>query len=194
MQKVKYEKYLQSSHWRQLKKLRANEVGDNCEACLSSKWRHGHHVNYRELYDCGIEDILLLCSPCHGHIHSYLDVNALLSSDVSADLTLAIIRETLERLARNDALQIPVDAVNKILGTNKPGDALALYSFYTYTSAWQGTRKILCTTGYVAKGLGRSRSIIIRAKRTLVQLGLIADFVRRSKNGQRISGWYIHIL
>lgn len=71
-------------------------------------------------------------------------------------------------------------------------DVIALYFFYLYTSTWQCTNRIRATTGFCVQGLGISRDRIRRAKKRLVQLGLIADH-RTLNKAKRITGWYVHV-
>lgn len=61
------EVYLKSEHWRELRgrKLRQNP---KCERCLSSAC-DVHHVNYRNIFDVQLTDLLSLCRPCHEEEH-----------------------------------------------------------------------------------------------------------------------------
>lgn len=54
-----------------------------------------------------------------------------------------------------------------------PRDILALLVFYHYTSIWQCTNKIRCTTMYAANGLGMPIPTVRKCKAILIRMGLI---------------------
>lgn len=60
--------YLNSEHWKDLKasKLLANPA---CERCGFKSNLDVHHVNYRNLFDVEIKDLLTLCRRCHAKEH-----------------------------------------------------------------------------------------------------------------------------
>lgn len=60
--------YLKSEHWSNLRhtKLRANP---DCQKCGCSENLDVHHVNYRNLFDVSVSDLLTLCRPCHNRQH-----------------------------------------------------------------------------------------------------------------------------
>lgn len=47
--------------------------GERCISCGSVAWINVHHLNYRNLYDCDIEDLAVLCEGCHVGLHRALD-------------------------------------------------------------------------------------------------------------------------
>lgn len=63
-----YERYLQSDHWRDLKR-RAFEI-HGCVCMLCGKLPvDGHHLVYRDLYDVKPEEVVPLCRACHEKVH-----------------------------------------------------------------------------------------------------------------------------
>jgi 5-methylcytosine-specific restriction endonuclease McrA len=75
-----YEQYLASPHWQVLRKLKLeqqrNELGYNCcEECgarpaVTRKTALGvHHVTYERLGEEPIEDLKIICRPCHDKEH-----------------------------------------------------------------------------------------------------------------------------
>lgn len=63
--------YLKSAHWRELKRLKLRE-NPKCQRC-----QHGvraqldvHHINYRNIFDVGLDDLETLCRPCHNSEHA----------------------------------------------------------------------------------------------------------------------------
>lgn len=66
----RYNEYLQSNHWQDLKADKRREVGNKCQVCkIGCHGLHGHHVHYRQLWDCTTADILMLCWRCHKLFH-----------------------------------------------------------------------------------------------------------------------------
>jgi len=61
--------YLQSAHWKSLrsKKLAASP---RCERCGNTHALDVHHVNYRNLFDVALSDLLTLCRSCHDAEHA----------------------------------------------------------------------------------------------------------------------------
>lgn len=60
--------YLKSEHWRKLKwsKIKSSPF---CADCGSTKHLDVHHLNYRNLYDVELTDLLVLCRACHHKRH-----------------------------------------------------------------------------------------------------------------------------
>jgi 5-methylcytosine-specific restriction endonuclease McrA len=63
------EVYLKSQHWFSLrkKKLKQNPV---CERCGSKKRVEPNHIQYRNLYDVNLKDLITLCRRCHRKEHN----------------------------------------------------------------------------------------------------------------------------
>lgn len=66
-----YLNYLNSEHWKTLKAKKKSIVGRRCEACQGGGTIHVHHINYRNLIDCGTDDLAVLCSTCHNALHTF---------------------------------------------------------------------------------------------------------------------------
>lgn len=82
--------------------------------------------------------------------------------------------------------------LDAFLQSDKPGDLIALYSFYYYTAKWQETDQPKCTTAYAAKGLKWGEQRVREAKKELISLGLIED-VAEKDDGNKIKGHYVRI-
>lgn len=50
-------------------------------------------------------------------------------------------------------MAFPKHVLDMLLKQDSLGDLIALYMFYLYTSAWQGTNRPKATTRYAARGL-----------------------------------------
>jgi hypothetical protein len=83
--------------------------------------------------------------------------------------------------------------VDRILKSDNPADALALYMFYAYTAKWQETNSAYATTQYSKKGLDWGRDRMKNAKKTLMDLGLIKNVRRTHPETGRVLGWYIKV-
>ena len=98
-----------------------------------------------------------------------------------------------EKYDRNEEpVVISKHTLDVLLKQDKPGDLIALYTFYYYTAKWQRTNQTRCTTGYVAKGLGWTEERVRARKKVLVGLGLIQDVVARNEIN-KITGHYVRI-
>jgi hypothetical protein len=76
-----YEKYLESPHWQELRKRKLEqqrkELGYNsCEKCgerpqavTRETALHIHHLTYERLGEERLEDVTIICRPCHDREH-----------------------------------------------------------------------------------------------------------------------------
>lgn len=69
----RYSDYLLSDHWSDLKKKCRKRDG-GCVSCIALKlepegWLNGHHLRYKQLYDCIEDDVTTLCGSCHNTFH-----------------------------------------------------------------------------------------------------------------------------
>lgn len=69
-----YLKYLQSNHWKQLRKSKLDEAGRICCACQNTTKLQVHHLRYKNWVDCETPDLLVLCDRCHGNLHESMDL------------------------------------------------------------------------------------------------------------------------
>lgn len=61
-----YDKYLQSQEWHNKRKYAIYKAGHRCQKCgRSPKILQVHHKHYDTLYRERLEDIEVLCVPCH---------------------------------------------------------------------------------------------------------------------------------
>ena len=98
-----------------------------------------------------------------------------------------------EKYDRNEEpVVISKHTLDVLLKQDKPGDLIALYTFYYYTAKWQRTNQAKCTTGYVAKGLGWTEERVRARKKVLIGLNLIQNVVAKNDNNQ-IAGHYVRI-
>jgi 5-methylcytosine-specific restriction endonuclease McrA len=66
---VRYQAYLQTKHWQDLKQRKFRESGGQCQHCGSRKRPLDvHHLRYRSLYDVTTQDLLIVCRSCHYQI------------------------------------------------------------------------------------------------------------------------------
>jgi len=101
-----------------------------------------------------------------------------------------------DRPKRRPAASLP--AISKrtadlLLKQQRPVDKIALYFFYLDTAAWQHTNRPKATTNFCARGLKISQTRVRAAKRCLLNLDLIADYVHRDTETGRVLGHYVHV-
>jgi predicted HNH restriction endonuclease len=76
-----YKQYLNSSKWQQLRqqvfnRARKNANSNNklgvCERCGYTPWKpclQVHHINYNNVFNEKLEDLILICPNCHKEMH-----------------------------------------------------------------------------------------------------------------------------
>lgn len=68
------EVYLKSEHWQSLRLEKLTSVDARCELCNTrSLVNDCHHINYRNLFDVSLDDLVVLCRPCHKKVHLVLE-------------------------------------------------------------------------------------------------------------------------
>lgn len=90
----------------------------------------------------------------------------------------------------NQLVILTKQTLDIFLKQDNPGDLIALYTFYYYTAKWQETNQPKCTTSYVANGLHWSENKVRKAKKQLIEFGLIED-VQARDNSNKIIGHYV---
>lgn len=70
MTKTRYQSYLQSDHWQDLRSQALRRDGYRCVKCGYTKTLQVHHLRYRySPYASLLEDLMTLCDECHGLVH-----------------------------------------------------------------------------------------------------------------------------
>jgi hypothetical protein len=69
-----YRDYLQSDEWRRLRSLVIDRAAGRCERCrkTADEW-NVHHLTYERRGHELLEDLVLLCRPCHMAEHGITD-------------------------------------------------------------------------------------------------------------------------
>jgi hypothetical protein len=73
----RYQAYLESEHWKNLRWGCFVRDGKRCCHCNSKKNLNAHHLNYRNLTDCYLSDVMTLCRGCHDAIHLHMGTNGI---------------------------------------------------------------------------------------------------------------------
>lgn len=66
-----YNKYINSSEWFKLRQKKFTQDGKICAVCTSKIVIHVHHIRYKNLTDCILDDLLVLCARCHSDLHFF---------------------------------------------------------------------------------------------------------------------------
>lgn len=67
-QDINYSAYLNSAHWKELRRLALGRAEQRCQICNSDKNLHVHHRTYTNLGHENISDLIVVCASCHGRI------------------------------------------------------------------------------------------------------------------------------
>ena len=62
--------YLKSDHWTNLRESAIQKHGSVCSSCGSTNNIQVHHLRYSNLYDVTVDDLQILCRPCHFREHT----------------------------------------------------------------------------------------------------------------------------
>ena len=63
--------YLKSDHWIKLREEKL-KLNSSCQKCGNNSHVEPHHVNYKNLYDVTVDDLVSLCRKCHNKVHNEL--------------------------------------------------------------------------------------------------------------------------
>jgi hypothetical protein len=67
---LSYKEYLRSAAWKAKKTILFRFFGHRCERCRAKGPEiQVHHVSYKRLFNETVEDLLIVCGPCHLIIH-----------------------------------------------------------------------------------------------------------------------------
>jgi hypothetical protein len=76
MELMTYADYLQTNHWKRLRRVKLEQANYHCHRCESTWYLQVHHRVYRKSwYDSIPEDLEVVCGYCHKKEHGILRVN-----------------------------------------------------------------------------------------------------------------------
>ena len=104
MNKIEYQTYLQTPHWKETRLKKLVEVRCACEACGSWLNLNVHHKTYKNLGHEKLKNLRVLCEGCHLKIHEAMGIKEDYWEKVNAlhEATRLYIREYA--LALRDSL------------------------------------------------------------------------------------------
>lgn len=73
MNKIQYQEYLQSAHWRTLRRKALENAEHSCQLCNSESALNVHHRTYDRLGHERLADLIVLCRDCHAKFHDKLE-------------------------------------------------------------------------------------------------------------------------
>lgn len=97
----KYLAYLESDHWKELRRSKKVSAARRCECCGAGGTLHAHHINYKNLTDCTLEDLAALCVECHNDLHFAASQNHMSLDGV----LLPQIKEIISQFRASDAFK-----------------------------------------------------------------------------------------
>jgi hypothetical protein len=68
----RYQKYLQSDHWKKLKASKQSKTKKRCAVCGSDQRIELHHLTYGSWFDVDTADLRWMCRRCHGLAHELM--------------------------------------------------------------------------------------------------------------------------
>lgn len=69
-----YDNYLRTPEWREKREELFLLRGKKCEKCGSTKQIEVHHLHYKNIFNEKMEDLQVLCKPCHIEEHRILKI------------------------------------------------------------------------------------------------------------------------
>jgi 5-methylcytosine-specific restriction endonuclease McrA len=66
---MNYRAYLQTSHWKEVRRSARKRAGGKCQLCSSRIRLEVHHNNYECLWHETPQDVVVLCRRCHAKFH-----------------------------------------------------------------------------------------------------------------------------
>lgn len=70
-----YKEYLQTNHWKNVKRKALIRAGNKCQLCSSKLNLNVHHNTYENRGEEKDEDLVVLCENCHSKFHDVLNDN-----------------------------------------------------------------------------------------------------------------------
>ncbi len=67
--KTWYQGYLQSKHWKEFRLIALKHHGDKCCKCGGDYKISVHHLNYDNVGNESVDDVIVVCDNCHKEIH-----------------------------------------------------------------------------------------------------------------------------
>jgi len=68
--KEEYREYLESNHWKEIRKKALDRAGRKCQLCSSKTNLNVHHNTYKNLGHEDLNDLVVLCRNCHKKFHN----------------------------------------------------------------------------------------------------------------------------
>lgn len=96
-----------------------------------------------------------------------------------------------ENYVKNKLSIITQKVSDALLKQERPEEPIALYILYYNTANWQNTNQPKCTTHFAAKKLHWGIRKVRRAKKVLVNLGLVEDVRAVHPKTKKVTGYYI---
>jgi hypothetical protein len=69
-----YQEYLNTSEWQDRRKLKLKDAGYRCQLRNSAGILNAHHRTYEDRGNEPLNDLIVLCEPCHKRFHGIAEV------------------------------------------------------------------------------------------------------------------------
>lgn len=118
--------------------------------------------------------------------------NVFIDVDEIDEIDVSEVKE-FKNFIEDSLMFFPKQTVDVFLKQKNSSELIALYVFYYHTAKWQKTNQPKCTTDYVANALHWNIGKVRKAKKQLIELGLIEDVRKIDPETKKVLGYYIKI-
>lgn len=131
---IKYQEYLKSEKWKNIKQLVFKRDKFTCQGCLTeTKNLQAHHLTYERVYNEMCFDLITLCRKCHSNIHGLDCVDEYLEKHkINKDETIYENKGSIV-IGYKDEYTTSIKIFMEILDENKINN----YYIYQYTNIFE---------------------------------------------------------
>ena len=109
---TKYEAYLQSEQFDEIRQAVFNRDGHKCVVCGSTNILQAHHLTYRNLYHEPTSDLITLCKTCHSIYHAVEKRREVVEEMYRFETDLEKAHRQMEYDARAEAYRAEEERIN----------------------------------------------------------------------------------
>jgi hypothetical protein len=113
-----YLAYLQSDHWKEMRRLALEYADYRCQLCNSPECLEVHHRTYERMGRERLADLVALCADCHGWHHGRASDRHHIKARGEAITEPSLIVP----IARYDALRLAAEGLDAVLQNGGFGD------------------------------------------------------------------------
>lgn len=117
LRSMSYERYLQTDHWKYLRKRKLRQASYKCQLCASKEDLSVHHNTYENRGNEKDEDLVVLCDKCHKKFHDIeIDGNITQKTQTQTKTITGNVKTKL--FVINSSVSSLSDAINNFIENN----------------------------------------------------------------------------